>query len=290
MAAYLQSQDYAAFGLPATTTPAQANAATRLIDGRIGKPDGLLWSPDAFGNPAWMTNKTATRSYVAATATTPGLNTITIKNANFGFGDIGACVLIDRAGTPESGIISEASGNTITVTTTQPHAAGATLEFGMAIAEDAPVRHGRVQTLASPLVAVLGVTGSYQGCRQGRSNYLDWVDQIVGTGLAGTIWNPFPPSQCDIDPTTGTCTLLPGTVRGGFSRVRLQYIAGWNYTNLPLAIKQACANLILAMMNSEMPTNIKMQKDGDAEQVSFNSSLFDTDTENLITSYRTIRL
>ena len=284
MSAYLQPQDYAAYGLT-DATDAQISNASALIDGRIGRPDGLLWSADANGQPGWMTNKTASRSFTVTTATSPGLNTLTIPGGNFGFGDIGQAVLLDRSGTPEVCIVTAASGNTVMLTTQFPHSAGVTLEYGMAIQEDIESNRGMIRTSARPLANLLSVVGNY------ASNGLDaWTNRWNALATGQDYGSVVPLANCFLD--GDTIRIYPGVAGCGyFASARVTYIAGWSYANLPSQIKQACANLVNNMaMLDEIPANIKTAKYGDATLTRFGSSLFDSDTDNLLMPYRTLRL
>ena len=159
-----------------------------------------------------MTNKTATRSYVTASAIAVGLNVVTINGVNFGQGDIGQAVLIDRANEPETCIITAFSGNTITVNAQFNHAAGVTLEYGMTLSEDLNVRYGNQFNIANrPLVAVLGITGNYRGGR----GFQNPLDALLSIGSGYDSWNPIPLNQVDLDLNTGTALLLPAQYAAG---------------------------------------------------------------------------
>lgn len=50
---YLQSSDYAAYGVPNTTAD-QVTKASAIIDGYLDKPDGLIYNVDGSNNPISM--------------------------------------------------------------------------------------------------------------------------------------------------------------------------------------------------------------------------------------------
>ena len=288
---YLQPADYTAFGLTGATD-AQVAAASATIDAYLGRTDGLLWSSDANGNPAWMTNKTATRSYSTSNVT-PGANvTITIPNANFGEGDVGSVVILDRAVQPEACVINAASGNTITLDAVQLNHATATVELGLTIAQEAHVgRWGNVQTSATPLVSVLSLYGSRR--RHARGIGGNWFEEIlsIGTTPSTQPWIEFPVSQLDIDYQRGVLSLLPGPIPLGFGRVRVNYIAGWSYSTLPFAIKQAVANIVNATIATpELAGNIQTLKAGDSTITKFRGGIMDQDTINMLAPFRTLRI
>ena len=54
LAAYLQPAEYPAYGI-SDAADSQVNAATRAVNAYIRRPEGLLWSPDGNGMPAWAT-------------------------------------------------------------------------------------------------------------------------------------------------------------------------------------------------------------------------------------------
>ena len=288
---YIQPQDQGRLGIP-DATPAQIAAASRLVDAQIARPHGLLWSPDANGQPAYMTTKTPTRSGKTADDIAPGASVVvSLTYGSFGRGDIGSAVVLDRKNISETCIIVAASGNTITLDAVQfAHPAGSTVEFGLTVDEESAVTYGAlIQVAARPVVRILGITGSYRSDGRG---YISIADNLMNIGRDGDLWNSFPLDQCDIDDIQGTCWMLPGEVRGGFSRVRVSYIAGWSYDSLPFAIQQATANIVRNAIDTqvEMPGNITMAKAGNAAFERKTATHLDADTIALLAPYRNIRL
>jgi hypothetical protein len=51
---YLQSSDYATYGLPSTTSQSEIIKASAIIDGYLNKPDGLLYDVDINNIPVVM--------------------------------------------------------------------------------------------------------------------------------------------------------------------------------------------------------------------------------------------
>ena len=290
--AYILPADYETFGI-ADATDAQVASASRMVDAQIGRPDGLLWAADANGLPAWMAGKTPSRTYTLTSPLAAGdAVTITLPFGAFGPGSVGSPVVLDRSNdqAAETCIITAATGTKLTLANAQfAHAAGGTLDFGLAITEEVRIAHGGMaRTAARPLARVLSITGSYRGVNQ---PYLDCIDELLTIGSTTSILNPFPVSQCDVDEITGICWLLPGDVRSGFSRVKLSYIAGWSYDTLPEAIKQAVAAIVRGGIDSGMPAgNWKMIKDGDATIERFSGGLIDAATMGLLSPYRNFRI
>ena len=293
--AYIQPADYAAFGI-AEATDAQVAAASRLVDAYLGTTSGLLWSPDAAGNPGWMTGKTATRSYALAAPTTPGTGTqITITGAAFGAGDAGQAVVLDRANpnSAETCVIASATGGTLTLESTAfTHPTGATVEYGLTVSEEARVgRDGMLRIGARPIARLLSLYGNRV---YGVANLRDASPEVLfATNYnLSALWGGFPLTQCDLDPVTGWAWMLPGGIApyGAGSRVRISYIAGWNYANLPAAIQQAVANAVLSGLETGMNGNWKTLKDGDGMIERFQSGALDADAMALLAPYRSIRI
>ncbi len=292
---YLQPADYDAYGITGATD-VQVSAASRKVDGYLGRPEGLMWMTDAAGNPSWMAANTPTRSLKLASPIAPGTAVqATIGYATFGQGDIGSAVVLDRADTDaaETCVIAGVAGNILTLDTVLfAHDANATAEFGLTIAEDAMVVYGGMaHTSALPVARLLSVFGSYRSGRRDRRSR--WLDELLTIGTVPTLqeWNDFPLSQCDFDSARGVCWFLPGTVRSGFSRARLSYIAGWSYDSLPEAIKLATAAIVQSAIDSSgTPGNWKVLKDGDGMIERFSAGSFDVDTMSLLAPYRNVRL
>ncbi len=269
----------------ADATAVQIGHASQLINSYIGKPRGLLWSPDAAGNPAWMTLATPTRSFKLADDVQPGAAiTIYTNYGSFGDGDIGSAVVLDRKNIPETCVIAAASGNTITLSTQFAHAAGSTVEFGLTLGEEPAIAYdGLIRLAARPVARILGITGSYRG------NSI--ADSLLAIGRDTTLWNPFPLDQCEIDDLQGTCWMLPGTVRGGFSRVRVGYVAGWGYDALPYDIKLATAAIVRnGIDTADLPGNIIMARSGNAMLQRASATKLDPDIMAMLAKYRNYRL
>jgi hypothetical protein len=100
-------------------------------------------------------------------------------------------------------------------------------------------------------------------------------------------------------PNTNTWTLISATdyeyVEGeGITfkswlfpqRLKITFLAGFLYANLPVAIKQACANIITAQANfPELNGNIQSLKTGAASVTRFRDSVLDADTKRLLAAY-----
>lgn len=85
----------------------------------------------------------------------------------------------------------------------------------------------------------------------------------------------------------GACWFdAPNVVLLNKGRLRITYTAGWTYADLPLAIKQATANVINNAASVALPGNIKMMKAGDSAIQRFDDTTLDSDTRSMLLPYR----
>lgn len=294
---YLQPADYAAFGIP-DAQPWQVDQASRRIDAHLGRPEGLLWSADANGQPAWMTGLTPSRSFPLPAALTPGSNVqITVPFGRFTAQTVGEVVVLDRTNplSAEACVVTAAAGNTLTLATVQfPHNAQAAMEFGLTVLFPSRIRgYGRraVRLPRQPLVQILSGVGRYGYDPRATDRGVSVADAVVG-GIAVQPWTAFDLSNCAIDYDSGTLALLPGTPQGGFNEVTLRYVAGWQYATLPEAVKRAAANLVrTAAGSADLPANARLVKAGDATIERFGTGgTFDADTLALLQPYASVRI
>lgn len=281
-------------------TPAQIASASRVIDGYLGRPEGLLWSPDANGMPAFMANLTPTRSYKLASSISAGaVVQITIPNAQFGLNTVGEGVILDRANSAavEACLVTAASGNAITLQGVQfAHTLNATVEFGLTLLDEVCLKQGSgtVHAARSPVAQIFG------GFSRPRSGSLP--RQITDMGFSHALdptivmnaspsWTQMDTSQWDINYNTGAIMVLPCPLQYGALDVRLRYVAGWSATSIPSPIKQAVANIVRAAIDTPFFTgNMKMVKAGDSTLERFAPSAIDAETKMLLQPYRMLRI
>jgi hypothetical protein len=294
---YLQPSEYATYGIPDGTASQVANAS-RLVDTYLVRPEGLLWTADANGIPAYMTNKEPTLSFTIPAATNPGTNVvINIPNAQFGPQNIGEVAILDRAnsGLIEACTVIATSGNTLTLSSVQfSHAPTATMDFGMTLFEELPVpsRRTTVRLSRTPVAQLLSGFGRYGYGRRSQqfagpdvnTNLLAYVGAFGGPPM----WTQFPISETDMNRNTGEVWIPPGLLLAYFSDVRLHYVAGWSQANLPGNVKQAVANIVRSAIDNPISGNIKMLKAGDATIQRYSASALDDDTKALLQPYRAL--
>jgi hypothetical protein len=266
------------------------------INGYLKRPEGLIWSPDANGMPAWMAAKTPSPSFSVPAPINPGSNVVvTIPNAQFGFQYVGEVVILDQANSSiaEACVVIATSGNTLTLQAVQfTHPASATMDFGLTIMDEKALPYNRpiTRTSRTPLVRLLAGFGRYGLSRRGQQaagiEFIPTLLPIV-QGFGGPpLWVPFDTSDCDVNFNTGEIWIPSGLLLAYFSDVRLRYVAGWSLATLPTDIKQACANLVRAQIdNPFFNGNIKLAKSGDATLQRFGPESLDSDTKALLEPY-----
>lgn len=79
----------------------------------------------------------------------------------------------------------------------------------------------------------------------------------------------------------------------GYSNIKIDYIAGWLYADLPSAIKQACANIINVINEGIVSGNVQRWRAGDTEIQFYTkplsgSTYIDDSTAAMLAPYRRI--
>lgn len=292
---YLQSTDYATFGVPVSTSAGQVNQASAIMDGYMARPEGLLWTPDAKGNPCYMSAKTPLIVLTSSGSIAVGQNVNVTVTGGYAGIQPGMVAILDRANPSltEACIVNSVTGNVVQLTNVQlSHAPGCLLEFGMVIFEERQMPSGRPITVVSrtPVMMVLAGQGRYGYPRRGNSgayavneyNLLAAVTKFGGP----PIWEIFDQTKVGVDPNTGELWAPAGILLAYYTEIRFSYIAGYQYASLPSQIKQACANIINSMTNMPMNGSIKSQRAGDTGLERFGATYFDEDTKSMLDPFR----
>lgn len=287
---YLSSGEYADYGVP-DATASQVSQATRAVDAFLGRPEGLIWAPDANGMPAYMANATPARSFTGA-AVSPGSSvTLTVSHAQFGPQDVGTVAILDRANAQavEACVVTAASGNSLTLASVQFAHATPTVDFGLAIREEFT---SRARLSRSPVVSLLAGFGRYSYSREMRqlSGPHDDFEALLVTNYGQNSvsgWSQLDTTQWDINYATGAIRMP----RYGHETTRIHYLAGWTLATLPGAIKQAAANIAGALGDEDRTGgNVKSLKAGDGAIEWFSPGNIDADTRSLLQPFRTVRI
>jgi hypothetical protein len=291
--AYLQPSEYAAYGVP-NATAAQVTQASALIDGYLSRNEGLIWQPDANGNPCYMSAMTPVTTLTATGGIAPGQNVNVTVTGGVQVAQPGFVAILDR-GTPsltEACIVNSITGNVVQLVNVQfSHSPGCLLEFGMVIFEEREMPTGRPLTVVSktPVQMVLAGQGRYGYPRRGNSgvyavNEYNLMAAITKFG-GPPIWEIFNQTLVSINPNTGELWAPAGILLAYYTTIRYSYIAGYQYASLPSQIKQACANIITAINFLPMNGAIAMQRAGDTQIQRFAATYLDEDTKALLNPY-----
>lgn len=296
---YLQSGDYATYGVP-NATAAQVTLASSIIDGFLKRPEGLIWVADANGNPCYMQSVTPALTLQATQSFAAGQNvnlTVSGPVASIALGSTqcGLVAIVDRAntGVTEACIVSSINGNTIQLTNVQfSHSTNALLEFGMVIFEEKQMPIGRPLTTLSrfPIQIILAGQGRYGFPRRGNSgmNAVNEYNLLAAITKFGgpPIWEIFNQTLVGVDPITGTVWAPAGILLAYYTEIRFSYIAGYSYYSLPPQIKQACANIITATVNMPLNGAIQSQRAGDTAMTRFAATNLDDDTKAMLLPFQ----
>lgn len=292
---YLQGADLATYGATSATA-AQITAASALIDGYLGRREGLLWAADANGSPAYMEGLSASIALTFSAAVNPGSAvqaTLTGPTAMIAPGDV-LVADIATPGSTEALVIQSISGQTATFKAVQfAHAQGSALSAGLVISEQRTMPQNRPITQVSrfPVANALSGVGRYGYQRRGDDGFgsMDTFNLLAVMSRFGgpPSWEPFTLQSNSIDPHTGQMWIPAGVLLAYYTEVKIQYVAGWSYAGLPPEIKQSCANIINAQANfPELNGNIQTLKTGAAQITRFKDTVLDADTKTMLDQYR----
>lgn len=292
--AYLQPVEYAAYGITDATAP-QVSSASLIVNSYLKRPEGLLWSSDANGMPAWMTGLNPTISYTAPSPIIPGNNVqVTIPGAQFGFQTVGEVIILDRANPSlaEACVVLSTTGSTLTLQSVQFSHPAATVDFGLTVMEEKPLPYNRpiTRTSRTPVARVISGFGRYGYGRRGQQAAgIEFIPLLlpVVQGFGGPpLWVPFDVTALDINMNTGEMWVPAGLLLAYFSDVRLRYVAGWSAATLPSDIKQATASIVRGQIDTPFSANMKILKAGDAMMQRFGPESLDDDIKALLEPYK----
>lgn len=299
---YLQSGDFATYGVDGSTTTAQVVRAGVLIDGYLQREEGLLYTADSNGNPCYMSALSPRFSLTIQADIAPGENvSVNVTGAcdSIVLGTIG---IIDRTGSNSTNLeplvilsLTKVNNTTYTIVfknVVNAHSNGAVIDFGLLIYEEIDMPSGRpiCKVFKTPLVNILSGSGRYSFARRSDTDvYMVYQYNLLAqftTPGSPPIWEIFTPSNNMFNTNTGEVWVPGGMFQASFTQIRLEYISGFTYANLPGAIKQACANLINVAANDSMVSGIKTLQAGGTRIERFGNSLIDNDTAQLLNPYK----
>lgn len=306
ISSYLQSGDYPNFGLPSSTTQAQVNQASVLLDGFLGRPDGLVWAPGADGQPCYMVAKNPDLTLTASAPFGPGQQSVVPVTGPIQAIQIGDCVTIDRANMGETEAVQivgiDYTNNTVTLGTMAAvgpngvqfaHASGALLERGLQVDQtfDVPKNRPLIQLDFCPVVRVVGGSGRYGYGRRADDASLSIDDfnllaslQKFGGPPAWEIWPAN--TAAGVEPNTGNLWVPAGIMLAYYSEVVVHYVAGFAQANIPNVVKMATAQILTSMLNNPVWGNVKSLQAGQSKVEFLTASAISPDVARLLAPYR----
>ena len=297
-ALYLQGGDPEVFGVP-NATQAQIQQATQIINAYLKRQEGLLYVPRSDGMPCYMAGLTPQMTIKALGDINPGSNISVQVSGPLSSLQIGDVLVIDAdVDNDESveacvitSIIMPPAVNVQTVTlqnVVNSHSSGCLLQTGLVLLEQRRLPQDRTNVILSrvPTLTILSGTGRYgYGRRSDSANFnvndfnLLAAMSKFGGPPAWEIWNP---NTSGWDVETGQLWIPAGVMLAYYSEVKVRYISGYTYTNLPSAIKQICAMLTQSTTNRFELGDVRSYKAGESQVENFSSSALSVDMKSLL--------
>lgn len=294
--AYLKSADLANYGVP-SATPAQISQASVLIDAYLLRPHGLIYVPDSSGAPCYMEAVDPEYTFNSVPSIAPGSNVQVQVTGPIDLLQVGDTFVIDRA-VPSSmetvQVVSIVNDSVILSKVSKSHLANCPMETGLHITEMRNIPRGRSETMLSyvPVARLIGGTGRYSYGRRGDSPSanMDNFNLIASINKFGgpPAWEMWPVNNsAGVDRVTGNLWIPAGIMLAYYSDVKVRYVAGFTYTNLPPQIKMACANLIQTITtNPQQFGNMKSYTAGDTKIEQFAASAISDDVKRMLQPWR----
>ena len=300
---YLQSADYAAYGVPSATA-AQVSQASTIIDAYLRRPAGLIYVPDSTGQPCYMQVLAPELTFTAVNGFGPGIGIQVQVNGPTAMLQVGDCVILDRANPSitEAVQVTSAVGQILTLGNSAAnvpngvmfaHSAGCTMETGLLITERRYIPKMRPEISVSnvPVARVVGGTGRYGYGRRGdaASYNTDNFNLLASLSKFGgpPAWEIWPANtSAGVESITGQIWVPAGIMLAYYSEVKIRYVAGYQYSNLPSEIKEACAQIILAQQALPAMGNTKMYQAGDTKIENFAATVINDDVKGMLAAWR----
>lgn len=289
---YIQPDEYADFGLPASTTEAQVAAASGLVDAFLRRPEGLVWTPDAAGWPCYMAGLTPQLTLKLAAPIAPGANVVAQVTGMVTPELVGQVLIVDRAdgALVEAVVVTSVNTedqNSVTLqSVVRNHGVAGKMETGLVVLDERALPGNRAVTMVSrgPVARMLAVQGRYAYGRrsQQQAGIFAQPSLLASVQVFGgpPAWYPVNVANVSVSPVTGEVWIPAGALNANFSDVRLAYLPGFSADSLPVAIKAACAAVVLQVQEfPEMAGNIKTLQAGGTKIEKFADNVLDAQTQ-----------
>lgn len=293
--AYLTNAELGFYGAALTTTQAQLQQASMLIDAYLKRPEGLIYVPDVNGIPSYMLRKPAGARFTVPAGLAPGNGVVATVVGPTSMIKNGTVLVCDKASDSlmESLSVIAVSGQQVTFATVQrTHATDVTLDDGLVIFDTKQMPNNRPLMLLpkNPVRNILKAQGRYAYNRRGSSaNYSlnEYNLLAVMTQFGGPpVWEEINVTVADFNPQTGEVWVPAGIMLAYYTEVRVYYVSGYLAAEIPDAVKFAVANIINTQVNVPLQGNLKSMKAGDTTLERFMDTIFDSDTRDMLAPYR----
>lgn len=297
---YLAGDDLAAYGVP-DATPAQIQSASDVIDSYLKRPEGLVWTPDFQGNPAYMAALSPSLIFTATAGFGPGAAVVAHVTGPLASSDlVGEVLILDRADPSKVEAVTiqafdRAAGTITLVNVATAHSTGALLEAGLVMLEERalPAKRSVTRLSKNPAVRLLSGMGRYAYGRRsaqvaGMFPDASLISTLNAIGGVPT-WQPFsvdPVNGASVSPATGEVWIPAGMYLAYFSDVRIRYVAGFSAAGLPGRVKQACANVVSQLIEfPEISGNFKKIQAGGTVIERWRDTVLDSDSRALLSAF-----
>lgn len=281
---YVTSGDLTTYGAPASTA-GQIIQASIMVDMYLKRPEGLVWNPDSIGQPCYMAALTPSLSFAAPGGLSPGSNVAAAVTGPTNMLQVGDVLILDRA---DPSLTEAVIVNAITPgvsigfqSVLNSHAGGVALEAGLVIQEQRFLPDQRPLTTLgrTPVARIIGGTGRYGYGRRGdvgAENINDFNLLAALSKFGGPpVWEIFAGSNnalgtsIDVDPNTGQTWIPAGIMLAYYTEVKVRYVAGFQASAIPAAVKLATIQLLAALAESPNLGAVKSYKAGDTSITRF---------------------
>lgn len=298
---YLTPEDYGTYGLDtAVATETKVRAASQLIDAYLGRPQGLVWVPDALGNPCYMSSPAATQTLKSTGAILPGTSVVVpFTGPGLDGNSVGEVVILDTSSKTlvEACVIQALSPGVVTLqSVTNSHAPSCTMDLGLTIMEERelPAQRSIARVAQFPITRLLSGVGRYGYGRRGTQiagNMQEFNLLAVVSNFGGPpLWIPWTVTNASVSFRTGEIWVPAGVLLDYFTDVRIWYIAGFSASGLPSNIKQACANIILLGKETGLGANIRSRGMRESTTVSkWENNMIDKNTREILDPFKARR-
>lgn len=284
------------YGLPSPLPSGASEQASAIVDMELKRPEGIVYTVDKNGNPAFMRALIPSFTYVLGGAIAPGTNVTVTVTPGVRQDLIGEVLILEKENPDalEAVVVSAVSGtNQITLAKVQfNHASGTKADTGMIITEERnlPAKRSIARYSRFPCASILSLMGRYGYGRR--------TDQISGMFQDANIlasvqvfggpaqWSVIDITQTSWSDATGEIWVPAGQLLAYYSDVKIRYVAGFPTApdNIVRATAQVAQNIISSGVYGG--TNIKSFGAGDTRLTKFGATAIDDDVRRLLQPYR----